>query len=277
MTPPMTCAMRPVSPATEMINKLLSSGLIAGAGVGLIAALLQLGFVQPILLHAERYESGELTHFAAASDHVNNAAATLAEPAAPAKDQGHANAPGTPEHDQAKAESDKGGFSFDVKRDGLSILFSIGVYAGYGLLMIAALAFAESRGHRITAREGLIWGLAGFIAVQLAPAFGLAPELPGMAAGDLAARQMWWIATVLLSVGGVWLIAFGKGWAYWAVAIAMIAAPHLIGAPQPEAFAGPTPPELAAEFAGRALGVGLIAWTLLGLFAVSLWSRDRAI
>jgi cobalt transporter subunit CbtA len=271
--------MRPVSPATKVINKLLTSGLIAGAGAGLIAALLQLGFVQPVLLHAERYESGELTHFAAASEHEHShdAAATVAEPAAPAEEQGHTHAPGTPEHDHGEAGHDAGGFSIDAKRDGLSILFSIGVYAGYGLLMIAALAFAESRGHRVTAREGLIWGLAGFIAVQLAPAFGLAPELPGMAAGDLGARQMWWIATVVLSAGGLWLIAFGKGWAHWAVAIAMIGAPHLIGAPQPEAFAGPTPPELAAEFGGRALGVGLMAWTLLGLFAASLWSRDRAI
>ena len=36
-----------------------------------------------------------------------------------------------------------------------------------------------------------------------------------------------------------------------------------------------TPPELAAQFAGRAIGVGLAVWTLLGLFTAALWSRGR--
>ncbi|WP_347265950.1 CbtA family protein [Paracoccus sp. (in: a-proteobacteria)] len=236
-----------------MLSRLLTSALIAGAAAGLIAALLQLGFVQPVLLHAELYEGGDLVHFAAASVGHDHAAA----PAAAA---------------QAAAPPVAG---FDVQRDGLSVLFSIVVYAGYALLMVAAIALTESRGHRVTAREGMLWGLAGFIAVQLAPAFGLAPELPGMAAADITQREIWWAATVLLSAAALWLIAFGRGWRAWAPAIAMAALPHLIGAPQPDEMFGPTPPELAAQFAGRALGVGLVAWVALGLFTATLWSRAR--
>lgn len=240
-----------------MLSRLLSSALIAGAAAGLIAALLQLGFVQPVLLHAELYEDGTLTHFAAGGGHDHGA------------DAGH-------DHPAAAPAPHPGTGGLDPARDGLSVLFSVLVYAGWGMLLVAAIALAENRGHRVTARQGMLWGLAGFIAVQFAPAFGLAPELPGMAAADLTRREIWWVATVLLSAGALWLAAFGKGWSAWGPAIVMAALPHLIGAPHPVDLTGPTPPELAAQFAGRALGVGLVAWVTLGLLAATLWSRGRA-
>lgn len=249
-----------------MLTRLLTSALIAGAAAGLIAALLQLVFVQPVLLHAELYEGGELTHFAAASAHDHGADAAAAhDHAAPA-------APGTaPEaaHDHPEV----GGI--DLARDALSVVFSIMVYAGWGLLLTAVIALAENIGHRVTAREGILWGIAGFVAVQFAPAFGLPPELPGMAAADVNARALWWVATVVLTAGAMWLLAFGKSWMHWGLAVVLLAVPHVIGAPHPHDFTGPTPPELAAQFAGRALGVGLMAWVLLGLFATTLWSRSR--
>lgn len=277
MTQPMTCATRPASPATEMFARLLTSALIAGAAAGLIAALLQLVYVQPVLLHAELYEGGERTHFAAASDHHHGAESepAAADPAAAEAAHDHAHASGEAHDHGDAAAHDAPGIGFDAPRDGLSILFSVVIYAGYGLLLIAAVALSENAGNRVTARQGLLWGVAGFVAVQLAPAFGLAPELPGMAAADINARALWWLATVVLTGGALWLIAFGKTWTAWALAIVVAALPHVIGAPHPAEFTGPTPPELAAQFAGRALGVGLVAWALLGLFAASLWSRGR--
>ncbi len=242
-----------------MFNRILTSALIAGAAAGLIAALLQLVFVQPVLLHAELYEGGELVHFTGEpaeghdhGDHAHGADAAPAEAAPPPELPG-----------------------FDFTRDGLSILFTALVYAGYGLLLTAAIALAEQRGHAVTPRQGLLWGIAGYITVQFAPAAGLPPELPGMAAAELGARQLWWIATVAATAVGLWLLAFGRGWAAWAPAVILLAAPHVIGAPHPHELTGPTPPELASLFAGRALGVGLAAWILLGLFAATLWSRDR--
>ena len=58
--------------------------------------------------------------------------------------------------------------------------------------------------------------------------------------------------------------------------IVLIALPHLIAAPHPEAFAGVAPPEMAALFAARALGVGAIAWALLGGTAGWFWQRQAA-
>ncbi|NPD16570.1 cobalt transporter [Xinfangfangia sp. D13-10-4-6] len=253
-----------------MLQRLLTSALIAGAAAGLIAALLQLVFVQPVLLHAELYEGGERTHFAAPSEHHHGEEADAATPTAePAHDHSTEAA-----HDHAEA-ADIPGIDFDAPRDGLSILFSIMVYAGYGLLLVAAIALSESNGNRVTARQGLLWGVAGFVAVQMAPAFGLSPELPGMAAADVNARAIWWVATVIATAIGLWLIAFGKNGVAWAAAVLLILAPHIIGAPHPHEFTGPTPPELAAQFAGRAIGVGLAVWVLLGLFVATLWSRGR--
>lgn len=239
----MMCGIRPDFPVTDMLNRLLTSALIAGAAAGLIAAVLQLVFVQPVLLQAELYETGARIHLFAGPDvDIGEAVGTSAN-------------------------------GIDVVRDGLSVLFSILVYAGYGLLLVAAMALAGKQGHLVTAREGMVWGLAGFITVQLAPAFGLPPELPGMSAADIVAREIWWVATVALTAVAIWLLAFGASWPVRGAAILLLALPHIIGAPHPAELSGPTPPELAAQFAGRALGVGAAVWVLLGLFSASLWSR----
>ncbi len=219
-----------------MFQKIAVSALIAGFGAGLIAALLQFAFVQPILLHAELFETGVLTHF-------GNIATDAHAPAG----------------------------AFEPLRDVMSIVFSALIYVGYAFILAAVMALAEERGAHIAPRVGLIWGLAGFIAVQLAPAFGLAPELPGMNAADVTARQIWWFASVFATGGALWLIAFGQNWTMWGIAIILMAAPHVIGAPMPDTLTGPAPPELGAEFAARALGVGAAAWATLGLFLGTIW------
>lgn len=241
MTRPMTCATPPASPATEPVfSRILTSAVFAGAAAGLIAALLQLCFVQPVLLHAELYESGALVHFGA---------------------------------DRAVAAvQDLGGI--DLMRDGLSILFTMLTYTGYALLLIAGMALAEERGAEVNGRTGILWGLAGFVAFHLAPGVTLAPEVPGVAAADVGARQVWWFATVAAAGVAMWLIAFGKGWMMWALAAVLLLAPHVIGAPQPEVFTGPVPTELGALFAARAFGVGMAAWVLLGCFAGYFWQRE---
>lgn len=224
-----------------MFTRLLTSAMFAGAAAGLIAALLQLVFVQPVLLHAELYESGELVHFGAAPNSA------------------HPELPG-----------------FDAVRDGLSIIFTMLIYAGYGLMVVALMALAEGTGATINGRTGILWGVAGFIAVHFAPGFTLAPEVPGVAAADVAARQVWWFATAGAAAVALWLIAFGTNWVAWGAAAVLLLAPHLIGAPEPDTFTGPVPTEIGALFASRALGVGLAAWVLLGCFAGYFWSRETA-
>ena len=219
-----------------MLSRLLTSSLIAGFAAGVLAAVLQQVLVQPILLTAELFETGQL-------------------------------APG-----DAPGALQRG---FDPLRDGLSVLFSALVYTGYGLILCALMAVASARGLApVTARAGLIWGFAGFVTLQLAPALGLPPELPGMSAAALEPRQIWWTACVLLSGIGCACLGFGRSWPVWGAGILCLAAPHLVGAPVPEQMSGPVPAELAALFAARALGVGLVSWVVLGGLAARLWSED---
>ena len=224
-----------------MFRQIATSALFAGFCAGLIAAALQLVFVQPVLLHAELYEGGDIVHFGAEAVSA------------------HPDLPG-----------------FDPVRDGLSVLFTALVYTGYALILVALMALAAQRGAVIDARHGILWGLAGFASAHFAPAFGLPPEVPGVAAADLVARQLWWGATVVATAAALWLIAFGSGWMAWGAAIGLLLAPQLVGAPHPDSFTGPVPPEIGALFAARALGVGLAAWVARGAFAGYFWQREAA-
>lgn len=222
-----------------MLTRLLASALIAGFAAGLIAALLQYAFVQPLLLVSELYESGQLVHFG--SETASHS---------------------TPE-------------GFDLRRALFNLLFNVFTYVGYGFLLCAAMALAAERNVAINVKAGALFGLAGFAAVQFAPAFGLAPELPGNAAAEVGPRQIWWFATVFVTAAGLWLITFGSTNATRLAGLGAIAIPHVIGAPHPTTFTGPAPPELAALYTTRALGVGLMAWITLGMVAALIWERDR--
>ncbi len=225
-----------------MIARVLTGAVIAGFAAGLIAAVLQLTFVQPVLLHAELYESGRLVHFGTES--------------------------------VLPAAQDTGGF--DVGRDLLSVMFAAMVYVGYALILMAAMVVASDRGwvRRIDARSGMLWGLAGFVTFHLAPGFGLPPELPGGSVADLGARQVWWWGTVAATGVAMGVLGFGRSWRSWAPALVLLALPHLIGAPGPAVFAGPVPPELVGAFAARAFGVGMASWVALGAIAGFVWQRD---
>jgi cobalt transporter subunit CbtA len=225
----------------SMFSRFLISAVFAGACAGLLTGILQLVFVQPVLLHAELYETGALVHF--------GAEAVSAHPELP---------------------------GFDLVRDGLSLIFTMLTYTGYALIMIGAMSIAEERGAPISARWGILWGIAGFVAFHLAPGFTLAPEVPGVAAADVGARQVWWFATAAAAAVALWLIGFGRSPVAIAIAVVLLAAPHLIGAPEPDSFSGPVPTEIGALFAARALGVGMAAWVMLGACAGYFWQSEGA-
>lgn len=233
-----------------MFQKMMTGALIAGIAAGLLAAVLHFSFIQSLILLGERYETGELVHFAAPQEHTGGA---------------HDHGDG---HDHGSAGA--GGLS----RDALTVAFTVLIYVSYGMLLTAGFAVAAQFGHRIGAAQGALWGLAGFAAFQLAPAMGLAPELPGSAAADLAARQVWWWSTVVATGGGLALLAYGRGPVAAIAGVALVAAPHIIGAPVLDGYFGYAPTEVGATFSARVLGVGLAVWVVLGWIAGHQWSRS---
>jgi len=240
-----------------MLKKLVASGMIAGIAAGLIATLLQLVFVVPLIVQAELYESGQVQHFAmAAPDHLSDAPSA----AASAADAAH------------ETDTDTG---FDLTRHGLTVIANVATYSGFALLLAAAFGLAEGWGVQLNARNGALWGAAGFVALHLATGAGLPPELPGNLAADLQARQIWWLVTAVLSFGGIMAIAYGRNAATLALGAAVIAIPHLVGAPHSPEFGGLVPPELMALFVARSLAVAAIVWVVLGGLAGFVWARHE--
>ncbi len=223
-----------------MLVKYLLATIIAGLFAGILLTPAMYVKTVPLILHAEEYENaGGEGH-----SHEAPAATTEAAPAVAPHEHGQEAGPELP-----------------LGRFGNTLLINLVAGAGFALITGAAALFL---GRRITLQNGIYWGLAGFFIFNFAPAFSLAPELPAMPAADLATRQAWWLITVVLTAGGVYLIVLRDE--IWAklVGVVLIVAPHVYGAPEAEDLASAVPPTLASEFAVSTLATNLFFWVVLG-------------
>ena len=218
-----------------MIGRLVLAALIAGMAAGFIYGAVQHVQTTPLILAAEVYET------APAHDH----GAATTDPAATA----------APAKEWAPADG--------WQRTLSTTLSSVITGAGFAVLL-AGISLLT--GFPITPKNGLIWGICGFLAVTVAPGAGLAPELPGMPGGDLVSRQVWWAATIIASGIGIFLIATRRELHWLAAAVVLIALPHIIGAPQPLTHETAVPAGLAASFAANTIAASAVLWSLIGLF-----------
>lgn len=253
-----------------MIVKYLLAALVAGLFSGALMTAAQEARVIPLILHAEEYEGGEAapapagteaqpTEAQPGSTHEHSAldiGAVLSEVAGYLSPISVAYAHGGEAHD------DEGGIMFGMSRFSGTLFANLVAGAGFALLL-AGVSLVS--GNPITVANGALWGAAGWLAVHLLPAIGLPPELPGFPAAELADRQVWWMATVALSAGGLYLLILMDGLAAKVAGIVLIAAPHVYGAPQPADIASNVPAVLGAEFAVAALATTLFFWIVLGL------------
>jgi cobalt transporter subunit CbtA len=232
-----------------LFQRLFFAVLLAGLISGAAMAALQQWRVVPLILAAEAYEGVE----------------------APAA---HTHEEGTPAHSHDGDEW--------MPADGFertAYTAATGIFAALGFAFILSAASVLT-GFEVTARNGVLWGLAGFAVFQLAPAFGLPPELPGMPAADVVARQIWWWGTAAATATAIYGIAKFQNLAAIAIGIVLLLAPHIIGAPQPADHASAVPAPLAAAFAANTLSVGLAFWLVLcslyGAFATRLAKAPAA-
>lgn len=238
-----------------MLTRLMTAGLLAGVLSGLAVAALQHVTTTPLILKAEVYERA--AHAASSANAVS-----------PARGHTAAGSSGElPSEDGEWAPAD------GLERTALTALATVGVGVGFALMLAAAMT---GSGAPITPRSGAAWGLAAFAATGLAPGLGLPPELPGSAAADLAARQTWWFAAAAATAGGLWLFFRASGWLRPALGFALLAAPHLAGAPQPHEFSSTAPAELAARFVSASLAVHAVLWTLIGATLGLFWREPEA-
>lgn len=234
-----------------MIKRIAQTAGFAGLIAALVLTVAQLLWVSPLILKAETYEK--------------------AEPAAALVEENHehahehaAGAVAAHEHD-AQAWEPEDGWQRILSTTGGNLVVAVGF-----ALMLAGLFTLRAPGKT---SEGLLWGLAGFAVFTLAPSLGLPPEVPGTAAADLTLRQTWWIGTAAATAAGLALLVFGRHWALKVVGVALLAVPHVIGAPQPEMHSSLAPESLAHEFILASLVTNAVFWVALGLLAAWLFRR----
>jgi cobalt transporter subunit CbtA len=237
------------------LRAIVFASALAGLIVGIVVTLAQQLGTVPLILRAEVYEK----------------AAEAGEPAPPAgQPPAHehgAAAAGQQQHEHgAMAWAPADGF----ERNAYTALFNVLDWIGFGLMLTGVLVLL---GRPVTWREGFLWGLGGFAAFVLAPSLGLPPELPGVPAAPLTPRQLWWLATVSATAIGLWLIVFRRS-PLWAVAaVLLLAAPHLIGAPQLAEVQTNIPEALLHRFIVAVTLTTLLSWALLGGLSGYLYQR----
>ena len=239
-----------------MITRVLSTGLLAGFLAGVTIAALQNFTTTPLILAAEVFENAEK---AASAEGVSDEARVILVHSAE-------------EHGSAAA----GGAEEWGPEDGIERIFytstaTIATSIGFAFLLLAGML---ASGDAINERRAIAWAAAAFVATGLAPAAGLSPELPGMPAADLVARQAWWFLTATLTALSIWLFLRSESSWLRVLAVALLLAPHILGAPHlHEAEASKVPPDLAARFAAMSLAVQAALWIATGFAVGVLWPR----
>jgi len=230
----------------------LTVALLAGISAGLVAWGVHMLGTTPLILQAEVYEkAGEAAPAA-------TEATTTEAPSTEAAASAH--------HHDAEAWEPADGWQRSLFTLGADLVTGV----GFAFLLTAAIVIF---GKGADWRRGIMWGLAGFACFTLAPSFGLPPELPGTEAAPLVARQLWWIGTVVATAGGLFAAARLRNVYGYAIAVVLIALPHIVGAPQPEAAGGLAPEELEHKFVLIAIGSSLVFWLVLGVLTGAFFNR----
>ena len=249
-----------------MLTRILFVGLTVGAVVGLAIAILQQFTTTPLILKAETYEAGSGGHDHHTSFHGSRDPLLILVHGDTAATDATESPGATGEAVEPWAPQD--GF----ERAAYTTLTTIGTAVGFALMLLAFMLLA---GEKITMAKGLAWGAAAYVAAGLAPAFGLAPELPGAAAVDVVGRQTWWLATLLATAAGLLCFLKSKSLLIALGGLALIAIPHVIGAPHPHELASKVPAELAAQFTAMSLGLQAALWAMIGAGVGALWERGE--
>ena len=271
-----------------MIQRILLASVVAGAAAGIALTALQSVGVSPLLFAAETYETGvgdpgllphrhgELTHSHAGGDraHEHDGHALVS-----AGDRTAAAAGGDTPAGAGSAHADGRGHDHDhggawAPHDGIERTFWTGVSnvataIGFALLVVAVFAWRGGA----TWRQGLLWGAAGFFVFFVNPAIGIRPELPGAFAAGLLDRQLWWLLTVACSAAGVGLLILAPKALAKVGGAALLAVPHLAGAPHPEVEGGLAPGSLADSFVVASAATNAAFWLVLGVVASVTFTR----
>jgi cobalt transporter subunit CbtA len=228
----------------HVFRSIVFAASLAGLIVGALVSVVQFFGTVPLIQKSEVYEK---------------AAANAAHEAS------HSGGSEAGHHHDAEWEPEEG-----FQRNALTFAANILAAIGFGLLLTGIYALRQ---RPVDWREGLFWGLGGFLIFVAAPGLGLPPELPGLPVADLTARQIWWIATAALTASALYLLVLrSEPWAA-ALGLILIIIPHLVGAPVAPESHTEVPASLSHQFVVTVVLTGLLFWSLLGVATSLAFAR----
>jgi cobalt transporter subunit CbtA len=234
--PPRKRLSLPLRDALNRFRKLATVALLSGTIAGLLLCVVQHFTIFPLIEKAEVYES-------AAEKQMSGM-----------------------RHD------DEGWHPADgVERTSFTALATVLTAIGFAALLFGTAAIAPVS---LNWQTGALWGLAAYICIDLAPAWGLPPQPPGVPVADLYARQLWWVATVIATALAIWLLMDRrKPLPIRLMGLLVFVIPHAIGAPVAMGES-PVPPELVHQFAVLSILTTGMFWVALGLIGGMFYRRS---
>jgi cobalt transporter subunit CbtA len=245
-----------------IFSRIIYSAILVGVVAGVLLTSLQIASLNPIIFAAESYQLDAAESTAGSSDGHS----------------GHS-------HEQ---DDDAWVPAHGLERTAYTLIANILASTGFAAMVLALMCqFCLARKGNISWSQGSLWGLAGFTALFLAPAIGLPPEIPGMAAAAVEHRQIWWALCALSVAIGLGILAFAPV-RVKVPGLLFLAIPYIVGAPQVNApmFRHPDPSvvqtlvDLHQQFVFISAISNLVYWLVLGLacrFAFNRWLRKISI
>lgn len=247
----------------KLFQRLIWAALAVALLVGSLQTLVQHTWAIPIILKAETFEDQKLSP--------------------PESEHAHA----AHVHDQADALAGDWAPGDGAERSFWTWIANVLHGFGNALLALVVLSLWAGRRCADTSPWALALGLAaaGFLSLHLWPSLGLPAEIPGMDAARLGSRQGWWLLAAGGAAGACVALAFGRGVWRWAVAVAGLTVPFLVGAPHigsdPLAGFGPQAQQvlrdLGRQFVWVTHAIAVSFWLSLGVTSVWVfrrWIRD---
>jgi cobalt transporter subunit CbtA len=216
-------------------RKLVSLALVSGTLAGLLLFLVQRFTVIPLIQKAEVYES--------AAEKSN-----------------------THHHEDEGWQPSEG-----FERTAYTLIATVVTAIGFSAVLFGVAGLFQVT---LSWRNGLLWGLAAFLCVDLAPSLGLPPQPPGTAVADLYARQGWWVLTVFSTAVGLWLLlSRRRSKPVRLIGVLPLLLPHAIGAPIARGTSA-VPAPLIHQFAVVSIFTTALFWLALGAIGGQLYKSS---
>ena len=215
-----------------MFKNLLLVGLLAGVMSGSFLTLLQAVIVIPLIHEAEQYERQLPVMGSETGQHERDGPGREWEPA--------------------------NGW----ERFAFTWLANVSIAAGFGLMMAGIMSLHPPKSWT----QAVLFGVAGYYAFFLAPAFLLPPELPGSDSSHLQSRQVIWLYTVVVSLVSMALVSFSTRPWLRLLGLVSLASPFLLFTQEDVRYSVPVPSELIEQFTRMTAVTNALLWATISLY-----------